>query len=362
MSGHKLIVAAAGSGKTSFLIDQALSFEQQRCLITTFTIENEQTIRQRIIKKKGYIPESITIQTWFSFLLQHGVRPYQGQLYEKKIKGMILVSGQSAQFQKEANVEKHYFSDNRQIYSDKIAKFVVKSDKKSEGAVARRIAKIFPYILIDEVQDLAGYDLEFLKLLFASNCTVTLVGDPRQGTYSTNNSSKNKNVRKGNIIYFFETDEFEIEKDDTLLTTNWRSHADICELSNKLYPDFSRTISGNTCNTGHDGVFFVRPSDVSAYLKKFSPTQLRWDIKTKVNDEYSVLNFGGSKGLEFDRVLIYPPGPAANWLMDNQAELKPVSRSKFYVALTRARHSAAIVLNFDNNAAIPGIKNFVIEE
>lgn len=69
-------------------------------LITTFTIENENEIKAKFIKLCGYIPSHVTIQTWFSFLLQHGVRPYQGvcheQLFNSDIRGILLVNSQSA--------------------------------------------------------------------------------------------------------------------------------------------------------------------------------------------------------------------------------------------------------------------------
>ena len=58
--------------------------------------------------------------------------------------------------------------------------------------------------------------------------------------------------------------------------------------------------------TGHDGLFWVSEKDVDSYLKTYSPMQLRVNVKKKVNEEYGVLSFRNSKGLGFDRVLIYP--------------------------------------------------------
>jgi DNA helicase-2/ATP-dependent DNA helicase PcrA len=98
MKNNKLIIAAAGSGKTTFLVNQALAVDFDAVLITTFTEANEQEIRNRIIAKKGYIPGNITVQTWFSFMLQHGVRPYQSvldtQIHEQDI-GFYLTSEKS---------------------------------------------------------------------------------------------------------------------------------------------------------------------------------------------------------------------------------------------------------------------------
>jgi len=220
------------------------------------------------------------------------------------------------------------------------------------------LCKIYSHIFIDEVQDLAGYDLELLKLLFKASSNTILVGDPRQGTYSTNSSAKNKKFKKAAIINFFEVDSLGIETDTTSLTTNYRCNEAICNLSNKLFKDLPPTTSGNSDTTTHDGVFLVKPDDVNEYLKIYSPVQLRENIKAEVNENYRVMNFGESKGLSFDRVLIYPTNPILKWLADNDSELAPTSRSKLYVALTRARYSVGIIYDYRDNINIEGISRW----
>lgn len=365
MNQNKLIVAAAGAGKTTFLVNEALNIKAERVLITTYTQANEAEIRKKIIEVNQCIPPNIIVQTWFSFLLQHGVRPFQGGLFEKEITGLILVNSQSGlkyyfkgkpiYFSEEKEFERHYFTKDTKIYSDKISKFVFKCNAKSAGAVIERLCKIYSHIFIDEVQDLAGYDLELLKLLFKASSNTLLVGDPRQGTYSTNSSAKNKQFKKAAIINFFEDDSLGIETDTTSLTTNYRCNKEICNLSNKLFTDLPPTTSGNTDTTTHDGVFLVREADIDEYLKTYSPVQLRENVKTEVNVNYRVMNFGESKGLSFDRVLIYPTNPILKWLADNNSELAPTSRSKLYVALTRARYSVGIIYNYSDSLTIDGI-------
>ncbi len=362
MKNNKLIIAAAGSGKTTFLINEALRTSGGKILITTYTQANEEEIRKKFIELNRCIPENITIQTWFSFLLKHGVRPYQSYLFENDIKGLILVNNQSAKFIKESDVQKHYFTKDNKIYSDKISKFVVKCNEKSNVSVIDRLSRIYSHIYIDEVQDLAGYDLELLKLLFECNSSTLLVGDPRQGTYSTNSTSKNKKYKKSKIVCFFEEIPDEIETDDTSLTINYRCISHICNLSNKLFPDLQSTKSGNTKTTGHDGVFLIRPQDIEKYLIEFEPImQLRDKRNIKVNNKFKAMNFGESKGLSFDRVLIYPTKPFCDWLKNNLSDLAPTSRSKFYVAITRARHSVGIVYDFDAETNIDGVKHFSYE-
>jgi superfamily I DNA/RNA helicase len=356
MNNNKLIIAAAGSGKTTHLVNEALKIKDKRVLITTYTQANEAEIRNKIIEKNKCIPDNITVQTWFSFLLKHGVRPFQSILFEKKIKGLILVNSQSGlkyrtkagipvYFGEEDEFEKHYFSNELKIFSDKLSKFVFRCNKQTNGIVIDRISRIYSHIFIDKIQDLAGYDLELLKRLFDCNSDILLVGDPRQGTYSTNSAPKNKKFKKANIVNFFQDKIKNLTKDDTSLIINYRCIKPICDLSNKLFPYFQAVTSGNNNTTEHDGVYLVKAQDVDSYLKYYQPMQLRDSRRTEVNINYSAMNFGESKGLSFDRVLIYPTKPFIEWLKDSNSQLADTSRSKLYVAITRARYSVGIVID-----------------
>lgn len=360
MKNNKLIIAAAGSGKTTFLIEEAIKNREKKVLITTYTQANEAEIKKKIIEKINYIPENITIQTWFSFLLKHGVRPYQGIIFDKRINGLILVNNKSALYVRKTETEKYYFTKDIKIYSDKISEFVCAVNEKTNSAVINRISNVYSKIFIDEIQDLAGYDLELLKLLFSSKSEVLLVGDPRQGTYSTNSSSKNKQFKKANVVnYFFQDKSINIETDETSLLVNYRCNEPICNLSNNLFKNFVGTKSGNDSVSGHDGIFFIKEKDVEDYLKKFNPVQLRDSKKKNVNENFIVMNFGESKGLSFDRVLIYPTKPFVDWFMNNESLLAETSRSKLYVAITRARYSVGIVVSDKGNLVVDGITNYM---
>src|SRR4030042_263854 len=101
MANNKLIIAAAGSGKTSYLINEALKIKKDKLLITTYTQANEEEIRKKFFILNKCIPENINIQTWFSFLIKHGVKPYQCYLYDKEVKGLYLRNDQSAKYSNE---------------------------------------------------------------------------------------------------------------------------------------------------------------------------------------------------------------------------------------------------------------------
>lgn len=361
----RLVIAGAGSGKTTFLVDEALKCTAN-VLITTFTEANEAEIKRKLIEKRKCIPANITVQTWFSFLLQHGARPYQGLLINGRINGLVLVNAQSGfrykvrnghnVYWKEDETEKHYFTNDRKIYSDKLAKFVIRCCEKSDGEVINRLSKIYPSIFIDEVQDLAGYDLEIVKLLLASPISVSMVGDPRQVTYVTHYERKYGKYKHGLIKEFVECEcnGLDCDIDESSLRHSYRNCEAICDFTSKLYPEYYSCESLQRAETEHDGIYLVRPSDFEGYCRRFKPQVLRY--QKSLNPE---LNFGFSKGLGFDRVLIWPTKKIEEYLLDGDLTNIASVKAKFYVAATRARYSVAIVHNHkDDVSYIEGVKRY----
>jgi DNA helicase-2/ATP-dependent DNA helicase PcrA len=344
---NRIIIAAAGSGKTTKLVTEALSRPQSKVLIATYTEANEAEIEKKFLEVCGCIPSNVTLMGWFSFLLEHCVRPYQGYVTEARIEGLHFNQGISAKYRAESELS-HYVDSHNQIYRDKVSKFALKCDELSEGRLVKRIASIFDEIFIDEVQDIAGYDLDLVELLMNSTMKVLLVGDPRQGTYSTSDSPKYKKFKKSGILNYFKSlvaDRGDTLLDDSTLSTNHRCNIALCRISDALFPLLPEAKSSNALTTGHDGVFLVRDFDVARYLSDFQPMQLRYSRTTRVSNELPMRNFGESKGLTFDRVLIYPTKDIVVWLKSRSSDLAADTRAKFYVALTRARFSAAIVVS-----------------
>lgn len=386
MNKNRLYIASAGSGKTTFLINEAHRIAStEKVLITTYTEANEAEIKRKFTKLHGVIAPNITVQTWFSFLLQHGVRPYQGsfhpKLFTNDIRGMLLVNSPSGikysftndkglkinvEYKESEDFEKHYFTSNRKIYSDKLSKFVYKCNQKVENAVINRLMDIYPNIFIDEVQDLAGFDLEIIKLLMKSKSNVLLVGDPRQVTYLTHIPKKHKPFKEGKIKDFLIAKCKSLIKDgidESTLGKSHRNNSAICDYSFRLYPDLPQPIpcDCSEChpeNIDHQGIFIVRPEDVKTYYDQYFPTELRWSRPKNVHNESKAFNFGEAKGLGFGRVLIYPTDPMEAWIRNNEMELVNQARAKFYVGITRARYSVAFVMEYKDDKLPDGVNQY----
>lgn len=338
-----LIIAAAGAGKTTFLVRRALEIHEN-VLITTYTDANEQSIREKFYEINGCIPSNVTIMPWFSLLIRHGIRPYQSHLITNRVSGVLLVNKADKNLLKLKDTnEKKYVTTSGNVYSNMISKLPCVLDGLSNGCVFRRIRKIFSYVFIDEIQDFAGYDLEVIKKLHEAGCNMTLVGDPRQTTYRTHYEIKYKKYAGGKIVNFVRENIPEMNIDSTTLATSYRNNQIICDLANQMYPDMKPCDSAMNEKTKHDGIFWIEEKDIDNYMETYNPIQLRYDRRTKVNEKYRVMTFGSAKGLTFDRVLIYPTQPMLDWLSGKSKELKEQSLSKFYVAVTRARYSVGFI-------------------
>jgi DNA helicase-2/ATP-dependent DNA helicase PcrA len=216
----------------------------------------------------------------------------------------------------------YYFQNGDAIYSDKISRFVIDCEAKTNGSVTTRLCQLYDDIFIDELQDLSGYDLDLLEVFLRSRLRVVMVGDPRQCTYVTNNAAKNSQYRGIGILKLIhqwqQAGLFQVETH----ARSFRCNQQICDYSDALWPDMDATVSHNTETTGHDGVFIVKQEDMDDYIERFSPTILRYN-KNADSAGYPALNFGNAKGLEFERVLIIPHGPIKKYIQSGNQRWTP---------------------------------------
>ena len=230
-------------------------------------------------------------------------------------------------------------SDN--IYSDAVADLAYELDKLSNGKVIARLEGMYDKILVDEVQDLAGYDLEFLQLLLASRLQVVIVGDPRQAVYLTNRSNKNRQYRGAKLVDWIEARVKNGSCVKVDLMVNHRCNQLICDFADSIYPSMPTTTSANFEQDPHMGVVLVHQDDVPAYIQTYSPQELRWDRRAPLPGP-TARNFGQVKGQSFPRTLLHPTTTITDFI-EKGRDLKDVTAAKFYVAVTRARYSVAIV-------------------
>lgn len=91
-------------------------------------------------------------------------------------------------------IEKFLDKKKKNLYSDKLCEFAYECYEANPISLLERLSNIIDTLFIDEAQDLSGWDFEIIKVILKSPSEIKciLCGDPRQHTYSTSASSKNK--------------------------------------------------------------------------------------------------------------------------------------------------------------------------
>ena len=323
------------------MVETALSVTNGKVLITTYTDENQRHIVRRIEQKVGIVPKHITVMGWFSFLISQCIKPYQRALTcQPFLIGGLNFKGRRNRFTKKADLR--YFIDrNSDLYRDGVSDFAMQLNTATSGAIVERLERIYTHILIDEVQDLVGYDLDILNLLFSSRVNLMVVGDPRQHTFSTNLCSRNKKYCGDGLIEWFS----ERENQCTLETYNYsfRCNQSICDFADAIFPDLPPTESREVPHSCHDGVFTVPANLLGDYIREHGPViALRYN-KNADTCGLPATNIGVAKGSTYDRVVIFPTKPWLTYLKDGDAS-KLKSAEKLYVAVTRARYSVAFIV------------------
>ncbi|MFV8064327.1 RNA helicase [Streptococcus sp. ZY1909104] len=340
MDNKRLIHAVAGSGKTTKIIESI--DPQKRNLILTYTETNQNTIRAKLIDKFGYIPESTFIFGVFEFLYSFCLVPYLG----KRPKGINF------DYKTQGKIDNNSIDTTGRIIQNQLSKSLMRGEliyKKNnipfENSYLERIDKFFDCIYVDECQDFASDDFDWLLSLSNLNAEVSLLGDFYQKTFSTSRrGNKGKGVHSNfdNWIKVISDSGFEI--DLSSLSKSYRCPKIVCdfiveklsiEISSQLEEKYSAQI---TLIDSQDKIESIMTDD--NVMKLFYQKSYDYDCKSQ--------NWGDSKGSEYDNVcVVLNPTTYKLFAADRLNELSSQTKSKFYVACTRTRGNLYFVNQSD---------------
>lgn len=343
----------AGGRKTQSIIDEcAAAAEGNKILVLTYTQVNQAEVRRRLAAL-GPLSARVDVQGWFSFLMAHWVRPYLPLRFSgRRLRGLNF-DGDPGQY---ATDQARFLDSEGKAYKRHLAHLAIDVNTASSGAVIDRLTRLYDTIYVDEVQDLNGYDLEVIDALIDSPISLTLVGDVRQALLLTNpRDPKNTQYKGIKIKDWFDKQE----KAGRLLVSHhsrtWRSNQMIADFADLIFDadwGFPRTQSDNSMETGHDGVFLVAEADAATYVATFQPLCLRHSAAIAKAVDLPFINIGIAKGMDVERVLIWPTKGVLDFLSHGKA-LGPTPCCSLYVAVTRARASVAFAVERPNDFSLP---------
>ncbi|WP_024771763.1 UvrD-helicase domain-containing protein [Aquimarina macrocephali] len=370
---HKLILASAGAGKSQLIINSSMkaSAEEKKTLILTYTENNQKELFYKICAINNYCSSNIVIKGWFTFLLEDIIRPYQSCIFKNRIPGIFFnqsdphkrngqtIPGRSEKTRNGGYNSLYYLTRNEnRAHTTFISKLASRVCKEAKRKPIGRISEIYDSVLIDEVQDLVGWDFDVIgNLANSDNLSLICVGDFRQTIYTTHTGTKQPKTNAQKLEKF-KSFGFVPEH----LNISWRCIQSICDFGDLVHNSeniYLKTVSQIDQipeeYIAHNGVFMLSLTNALTYLNTFKPVILRATKNSQKNlcKGYRAINFGASKGLGFDRILIVTTEKQKQFLRGNHnifdGGKTDKAKNAFYVAITRARFSVAFLYDGDNN-------------
>jgi len=296
---------------------------------------NHDNLRRKIIQRFGYFPENITLYTYFRFLHGFCYRPFLRS--KKNTRGVTFKLPPRFPPYKLTD-DGRYISPSRRLYANRLAKFIEQSNLIS--AVITRMEKYFDVFFVDEVQDFAGHDFNFLMAISAAKLNATFVGDFFQHTFDT---SRDGNVNAGlHDDYAAYQERFKREKlnvDTDSLKKSRRCSKNVC--------DFITQKIGVSIEAFDDRESTVKyEADPAAVRAIYEDTRT---VKLFYKEHYKYAcysqNWGVSKGVDLyqDVCVVLNPGNVTAWHLGSFRDINAETRNKLYVACSRARGNLTLV-------------------
>lgn len=368
---NQVIFAAAGNGKTYSLCSKAKAAVEngnKHVLLISYTNEGIYSLKNEYRKQNsGVLDDRVIFKSWYSVLLSEFIKPYQCSLKLKKkqyreefpftfpenfVTSIAFYdTEQQPKWYNQTHVQ-YFVNKHSDVIPNQTSHLAYLCNEHSDGKAIKRMEGIYSHIFIDELQDYAGWDLEVILLLFKSRVQVTCVGDYKQATYRTNNSPKNSQYRDEKIRNFFVMLEKKGLCTASYANTTRRFNQEICDFINTIHGDTESMVEPlSIVEQGalpeNSGIYMIDMKYLDKYCEYYHPVILRYDKKAKISFQHNcdVFNYGDSKGATYERVVIIPVGTTLPFI-EKQAKISSNrTRSKFYVACTRAKHSVVFAMN-----------------
>ena len=331
----QVIFAVAGSGKTTHIVN-SLSVNK-RSLIVTYTISNFKNLSEKIANKfHGNWPENITLLTYYQFLFRFCYKPFLSDRI--KARGIIYEPNPN-QFARQNNIS-YFLSSGGYFYSNRLAFFI---NQNLSEQVKRRIEKYYDEFIIDEIQDIAGRDFTFLETLMGTNVNMLFVGDFYQHTFDT---SRDGNVNKSLFDDFSTYEARFVSKgfvsDRTTLVNSWRCGKKICDF---ISANLGISISSNrSTDDDEPSILFISDS-ASVETILANPAIIKLHFRESYKFGAGRRNWGDTKGEDNheDVCVMLNKTTAEYYKKEKLCDLKPSTRNKLYVAITRAHGNVYLI-------------------
>ena len=240
--GPLLIVAGPGTGKTRTLTHRVaylcaeLGVYPERCLAITFTRRAAEELRARLDALLGPVAQDVTVATFHSLGLailreqaERAGLPADFRVAEEAERLAALVEA-GAGSEREARrllgtalepaLRERYAKALRERYAVDLDELITLPVEllREDPALALRYQQRWPWVFVDEYQDVDATQYELLRLLVPPEGNLCAIGDPDQAIYG---------FRGADVSYFLHFARDFTDARTVRLTRNYRSSAPI---------------------------------------------------------------------------------------------------------------------------------------
>lgn len=334
MVDKRLILAVAGSGKTRYLIDH-LNLEE-RFLIVTYTNTSLNLIKSRIIKRFGFYPVNIKTQTYFEFIYGFCIKPYV--LFKYNLKGIYWEQPPDfTLYLPKTNLDK-YLTKSGYLYHNRLGQFVVYENIISE--IQKRLEMFYDHFYYDEFQDLGGHDFNFMMQIAQANINFLFVGDFFQNTYVTSFDGKI------NTTLYSELNEYCNKIQASNITIDTKSLSNSYRCSQTICSFVTQNLGIEIDSHRKDITEIIPIIDKNIALSIINnPNIIKLVYDKSHQRPFISKNWGDCKGEDDynDTCIILNKTTAKIFAKNKFNELKPRTKNKLYVALTRTRGNCYLI-------------------
>jgi DNA helicase-2/ATP-dependent DNA helicase PcrA len=223
--GPMLIVAGPGTGKTRTLTHRIaylcaeLNVFPEHCLAITFTRRAAEELRARLDGLLGPVAEDVTVATFHSLGLA---------ILRENAKAAGLPAGfriaddtERTEIRAEAGADELAYAKLLRardlVDLDELVTLPVRV-LRDDPALVERYRDRWPWVFVDEYQDVDATQYELLRLLSPADGNLCAIGDPDQAIYS---------FRGADVTYFLRFSQDFVDARLVRLTRNYRSSAPI---------------------------------------------------------------------------------------------------------------------------------------
>lgn len=328
---RRLILAVAGSGKTTYLINRLDLVH--RFLIVTYTDNNLAHLRKSIIDKFGYEPANITLLSFFQFLFRVCFRPFLKDEY--KASGMTWTLPPDWTRYKKGRI--HYVSSSDLLYHNRISKLCLEICK---DGIRERLEKFYDCFMIDEVQDLGGHDFNLVTAIIPHAIDCLFVGDFYQHTFETSlDGNVNSGLYKNLKAYKKKWKDVGVVVDESTLSDSYRCSPMTCDF---VLHQLGIVISSHRGDA--TDVKFVEDSDEAETLFH-DDTKIKLFFQEAYKYDCYATNWGASKGMDRfqDVCIVINKSTLVLFKKGNLSSLPSSTKNKLYVACTRAKGNIYLI-------------------